>query len=385
MNVRHLATKSFSGGVRQTKQMLYENSPMSVRLSGSSKREETVAISKPIPSKISMSHEINTGKDKLIDSPISCVVFDKNNDMLPLSQIYGYSVANGDSFSEFLPIGVPFSSILEDSETESFMREVAQEMFPLINPNTDLWDIDPHAFYAPYVPLAILSGTITPQVDDDKAYFNPEGTVSVAEFLDSLNAIKFGCNSNASRRKTMDNISDEKDYFNEGYNSCLRGISSPFFNLYTREELTKPITRLELAYITVICWDEFLDKFNAVHCGTYYLGINADWEHPAEYLSEFEDGYGYKVSKVSYDNDLEVVSLNIHDYKADMSMTEYKKSLQYGLSAIPLPMYMSMVELDRLHAFWFNNRLDPMKEVSRAELCYFITMIAKTFTMTYIR
>ena len=92
------------------------------------------------------------------------------------------------------------------------------------------------------------------------SYFNPDGTVSVAEFLDGLNAIKFGCISNISRKKTLDRISDENDYFNDGYQDCVRGISSPFFNLYTRKELLEPITRIELAYITVICWNQFLEK-----------------------------------------------------------------------------------------------------------------------------
>ena len=44
-----------------------------------------------------------------------------------------------------------------------------------------------------------------------------------------LNAIR---NANRVRKKALDNLSNEEDYFNEGYNSCLAGISSPFFNLY---------------------------------------------------------------------------------------------------------------------------------------------------------
>ena len=322
----------------------------------------------------------------LVESPLGDIVADKKtDDILPLSKIYDFEVKAGSELSKTLPVGINFDDLIENDDINQFMRDTAESMFPNINPNTGVKDINREDFYTPYIPLVVLTGAMTPQIKNELTYFNPSGTVSVAEFLDGLNSIKFGCNSNVRRKKTLDRISDENDYFNEGYQDCVRGISSPFFNLYTREELTKPITRLELAYITVICWTQFIEKFNNLYGGSFYLGITFDWEVPAEVLSDYEDGFDYKVSKISIDENYEVISLNVKDYLAGKTMTEYKQDLQDGVCAIPMPMFMSMLVLGVLDLFYYEyNRLDPLKEVSRGELTYFLSKLAKLFPTKYI-
>ena len=261
-------------------------------------------------------------------------------------------------------------------------------MFPNENPKTKRNDINDDAYYTPYIPLVVLTGVMLPQLDDvNRVFFNPEGTVSVAEFLDSLNAIKFGANSNISRKKTIDNISNEDDYFNEGYQACLRGVSSPFFNLYRRDELLKPITRIEVAYLTVICWESFINKYNNIYGNSYYMGINFDWEHPFNEVKKYIDGQDYKVTKVVIDKDFDVVSLNIKDYKGNRTMSAYKQDIKNGVSAIPLPMYMSMLELGIVNLFNYKEintlRLSPLKELSRGELCYFVNQLARLFNTKY--
>ena len=85
------------------------------------------------------------------------------------------------------------------------------------------------------------------------------------------------------------------------------------------------------------------------------------------------------------DKDYDVISLNIKDYKSDRAMSEYKEDLLRGISPIPLPMFMSLIELDLLNLFYYESRcLDPLKEVSRGELCYFLNNLAKLFPMKYI-
>jgi hypothetical protein len=67
-------------------------------------------------------------------------------------------------------------------------------------------------------------------------------------------------------------------------------------------------------------------------------------------------------------------------------MTEYLEDLKNGVSPIPLPMYMSMLELHILDLFKYeNNRLDPLKEVSRGELSYFLSKLAKLFPTKYLK
>ena len=255
-------------------------------------------------------------------------------------------------------------------ENNEAMQNLACKMFD---------DVSRNRSYTPYIPIIVNSGCIIAQQKDDKAMFNEEGTISIADFLDGINAIYMGPNSNVARSVSLDNISTTEDYFNEGYKACIRGISSPFFNLYQRKELLEPITRLELAYITVLCWDQFLNKFNNLYGGEYYLGLSFDWEAPNRVLSFFRDGYDYKVSQTIISTEYDAASLNIKDYKpTELSMTDYKMGLKEGQYAIPMPMFMSLLELSEMGLFSFPlDRLDPLKEVSRGEFCYFIYQLAK--------
>jgi hypothetical protein len=389
MNIRHLVTKGFSDDIQIKRSVVYHGTPITINLiediNNSSKSTEEIDFNKKMPDELNVIDSLKEGKKSVIDSPIGEIV-EQNGDILPLSSIYDFSVNRNSELSKVLPIGATFDDIFESPDVQGYMTGVAQKLFPNVNPNTHRADIDATRYYVPYIPLVSLTGCIPPQNEDSSAFFNPEGTLSIAEFLDSINSIKYGCNSNNHRKKTLDNISTESDYFNEGYQSCIRGAYSPFFNLYTREELLKPITRLELAYIIVICWEPFIEKFNNIYGGNYYLGVNFDWEVPDELLSDFEDGFDYKVSKVSIDDEYDVISLNIKDYKSDRTMTEYFEDIKNGVAPIPLPMYMSMIELHILDLFKYeDNRLDPLKEVSRGELSYFLSRLAKLFPTRYIK
>lgn len=386
MNLRHLATKGFDSDIVIRRSIVYPGSKLSIGIThvadkaANGGHEDTIQFNKAMPDNISLSPSLQYGKELLLSSPIQEVISREGGDVYSLSACYDYVVPADSLLSSAVGEGVPFDTIFESEVTKAGMVDIASEMFPNINPNTGKSDIDPDSFYAPYVPLVTLTGCMTPQVKDDVVFFNPDGVVTVAEFLDGLNAIKYGCNANNMRRKTLDNISTERDYFNEGYNSALRGISSPFFNLYTRAELMTPITRLELAYITVICWSQFMDKYNSLYGGSYYLGITFDWEVPHDILSRYEDGFDYKVSRYSVSEEHDVISLDIKDYRSDRTMEEYREALLRGVAAIPLPMFMSMLELGVLDLFMYENRrLDPLKEVSRGELCYFLARIAKHF------
>lgn len=388
MNICHLVTKGFDGDMTVRRSITYNGTPLTVGVThtlSNDVKEETVEFNKSLPDEVNAVKSLNDGKQELIDSPIGSII-NSNGNILPLSSIYDYHVTPSDPLSAALPVGADFDTLAEDKTTKEFLRDVAEQLFPHINPNTQASDISRDAYYTPYIPLVALTGCIPPQIKDGDAYFNPLGVVTVAEFLDALNSIKYGCNANNHRKKTLDNISVDTDYFNEGYQSCIRGISSPFFNLYTREELMKPITRLELAYITVICWSQFIDKFNNLYGGSFYLGINFDWELPSDILSGYKDGFDYKVSKISIDEEYDIVSLDVKDYKSDRTMEEYKEDMHSGVSAIPMPMFMSMLELGILDLFNYeDNNLNPLKEVSRGELCYFLTKLAKLFPTRYMK
>lgn len=147
----------------------------------------------------------------------------------------------------------------------------------------------------------------------------------------------------------------------------------------------QPITRIELAYITVLCWTRFVDKYNNLYGNAYDLGVNVDWYSPGTVLEHYTDGFDYKVSCIRLDKEHNIISLNIKDYKSDRSMTEYKADLRNGKTPIPLPMLMSLVELGAIGVWHFDKSLNPLSEVTRGELCYFYAKLANLFPTKYIK
>lgn len=311
---------------------------------------------------------------------------------IPLSQQFdfkaGQSFNNYDDNQMLLDCGIEEGYTLWDAlhneEYKELLKSVAERLFPNTNPLTNKNDLE-GVSHPEYIPLVLGSGSMYPQYEKGKAYFNPEGSITVSEFLDSLVAIKVGRTSGENVKKSLDGMSDKGDFYNEGYNNMLKVLSSPFYRLYTREELMRPITRLDLAYLTVVCWEEFTTKFDALYSGRYDLGVNVNWNTPQRYAHNFEDGTDYRVFKKCFNTEYgDIIDINVGNYKGDSSMTDFKQSIQNGSRGIPLPMFMSLFELHALDLFPFNGRLDPLKEVSREELCIFLVKLAKVFSSKFI-
>lgn len=369
MIFRHQVTKGFDWGL-VSRSMLIENSIILTKLErkyGSVDRlDYSSEIIKSFPDSISLNINTEPIRDLLVsNTKLASILVNENSDINSLDSIFKNKDAD---------------SVLADENIDIELRKTAAKMFSNINPLTQERDVFKSSKYSSFIPIVTITGTFPPQQDSDgNSLFNPSGTVTVAEFLDSLNAIKFRSSSSLGRKKSIDNISNEKDYFNEGYTSCLDGYSSYFYNLYTRKELMEPITRLELAYITVLCWSSFINKFGKVHSGSYKLGLTFDWlNYASELLNDFEDGFDYRVTQRLLD-DGQIISVNIKDYMNSKGISDLKQSIKDGINAIPYPMFMSLLELYNLGVFYFDSsRLEPIKEVSRGELSYFIVKIAST-------
>lgn len=316
MHIRHTAKKSF-GKVDITKAIIYYNVPMYIQLRGNVSSSFFIASEK-------------LGVDKK-----------------PLAQLTDI-----------------------DLSTQEYIS-TAKKMFPDINPNTGDVDVTGNEFYADLIPKSIVSNIITPQVTENgTAFFNGEGTITIAEVLDGINSIESSSNSDEAKHLSLDNVSTEADYFNEGYNKCCWGYSSPFFNLYTREELLHPITRIELAYIVVMCSGLFSSIFDK----QYEMGITFDWLRPRKVISEFDDWNKYNISLITIDDS---PKFDIREYRNNRTMENYLLDIKSGKSAIPLPMIMSLVELGVQGLFYFADyMLNPMKQVSRGEVAYLLTKIA---------
>ena len=385
MDIRHLATKGFGNDIKIRKTQVVPELPILIDLGRrdlSIEADPDGDFNQSMPMEINSIASLTQAKKDLLNGNLKDVVSEDGSTIKPLSKMFGYTVGDSDIFNKSgIDVGTKFTTLFENEGLKGYLKNTAQKMFPNIHPETNAPDIDPFRFYTPYIPLVALSGSLPPQTKYNNAYFNPEGSVTLAEFLDSLNAIKYGCNSDIARMQTLDNVSTKYDYFNEGYQSCIRGVSSPFFNLYRREELLRPVTRLEVAYIIVICWRPFIEKFNNLYGGDYYLGLSFDWLYPNDILNQYIDGKDYKISKYVIDSEYDVISLNIKDYKSyDRTMAEYIEAINSGEAAIPLPAYMSMLELGVLNFFLYEDKyLHPCREVSRGELSYLLTQLAINF------
>lgn len=324
-------------------------------------------------------------------NPLGTIVLKDNSEFIPLSRIYNYTLDSRTQLSQIpeLKIGTSFRDIVSIPVLDDYLRGIATDMFNKENPLTKTVDVPYDAFYTPTIPLIVGTNTMVVQEKDDVHYFNPNGVVPIAELLDGFTAIKFGANSNRERKESLDKVSNVNDYFNEGYQECVNGYSSPFYNLYTKEELLQPVTRLELAYITVLCWRRFLEKYDALFGGAFELGINFDWLHPADVASMFKDIESYNIGVLR--NETGAVRLNIKDYLVQssgekLSMKNYLKLVKNGKAPIPLPMIMSLIELGVLDLFYFEGGyLNPLREVSRGEMSYFLTKLADNFSIKYTR
>lgn len=309
--------------------------------------------------------DINNAISKLKASPIGGIFADGCS----LYDISKFTVVEDGCLSDVLPVGTGFWDIFESSDVNDMLSDLSELMFP------DEYGIK-NMSYTPYIALSVLSKAILPSVSNGSTVFNPEGSVSIADFLFGVASV-FGITE--CTKDSVDCISHKDDYFNAGYNSCLMGYSSPFFNLYKRDELFQPILRCELSYITVLCFSKFIERFGNVYGNKFYLGITFDWEHPKEILSKYSDGFDYKVSKVPSDLEYsESISTSIKEYKNGVLISDYKSFLKSGVSSIPLPMFMSLIELGEIGIFCLeDSNIEPLREVSRGELCYFLANLAR--------
>lgn len=383
MRKRYLVSKTFDHGV-VTQAVIYKGMTLSkgiLNRYGDTVQESVPAIFlKNVPTQVSLNCDI-----------VSAKAFFEGNDKLS-----ALVLTEGDcgfrNLSEQCRGGVLSDMINSDDSLRKSLSDLSVSMFHKVNPKTGSEDIKHSDVFAPYIPFVVVSGALPPQLDfSSSTYFNPKGTVDVARALDSLNAISEGFASNKSRKLSLDYVSNDTDFFNEGYNKCLDTVASPFFRLFSRSELLTPITMAELCYLIVVCFKPFREVYGSVNGYSSVLknnmGIALDWEHPKkilkEYRQKFSDLSDYVVTRCSVDtytkddNVKSVLDINIKSYLNGRTMTDFRSDLLSGKSALPLPYLMSMLEL--INAGILNvsgKELAPLREVSRGEFSQILVALA---------
>lgn len=287
--------------------------------------------------------------------------------------------------------GTGFWDLINDVQVRNRLDAEAESLFPHINPNTRNKDVQSGTYYSYMIPIVTATGVVPPQQDEKgRYYFNPNGVVSRADFIDMLNAIKYGSNQHSKHKTSLDRVVRQEDFFSAGYDALVRGYSSPLYKLYTKRELMSPITRAELAYITVVCWKEFT-KDIPLRGGRIPVGVHVDWEQPKIYMRKFSDASKLRIArkrsdKIELDKDVQSMLLtDIKPYRGNRSMTEFIKQIRSGNALLPLPMFMALVELDYMGMFYFANKeIAPVREVSRGEITFFIMNLAKNFPQKFV-
>lgn len=302
--------------------------------------------------------------------------------IIPLSSQFGFKAVEGNNK------GVTLVDYLKREDVSSKLSKMASEVFCEVNPLTKSVDVKGDEYYSKYIPLAIQSGVMHPQTEGDKSYFNPNGAVTVVEFLASLGNTFTDPDTigEVETDQSIDSVATSEDYFIKGYNACLSDMSSPFFGLYKRCELEMEITRAELAYIIVTCWGHFERRLEKVYGGRYTVGVNTDWNKPAKFASKFKDIKHYKIIKrnISF-SDETVLDINIQDY-LEGNFKNYIKDTKAGLRGLALPLVCSLLELNILDLFPFEDGLlAPLKTVTRGELSYFLCRLASAFATPYYK
>ena len=309
------------------------------------------------------------GLTLFLESDLSALLFDENDDLNTLYKVFLEAKKNeGLLISIAHNDKVKLLDILRMSPIKEDMQEVISNTFVETNPYTGLKDTQINAFYSVYVPLIFFCKVIPPQLEDNKLYFNAEGSITIAEVLDSINAIFYEYNSFKNRKTTLDGVSIETDFFNAGYNLLLDSYTNPFYNLYSRYELLRPITRVELAYILVCCLSIYKQLFGGLVCEDYTLGNSFNWLQAEEIQSNYEDGFSYEL-ELKYDESS--FSIDLKDYKGSKFLTDFLEEIKRGTSKLPIPLYMSLLEIGEQDLFYFQDfKLEPLNEVTRGELCY---------------
>lgn len=264
-------------------------------------------------------------------------------------------------------------SKLSNEDIVAPLCKLAEDCFSLINPNTGEKDLIAGGYYNHLVPLVVGLDIVPTQVDEsNNLYFNPNGSLSRAEFIAMLGKLVY---TSEKERVSIDGVSRPGDYFNKSYNSIVSTFSNPLFRFYTRRELVEPITRCELAYILVVCWKEFRHKLPLVG-GRYRLGVNVDWSTPEVYKRNFMDADSLGIG-IEYIDGCNVANIDIRDYRCNEKLGDYLGSMKENRVNLPLPYFMSMVELDVLGLFKYGGLLAPLREVSRGEVTYTLVELSK--------
>jgi hypothetical protein len=333
----------------------------------------------------------------------SMLTLDQQCNLDPLSMLgikYGesfhsskYNTKSLESLPQGVNKGATILDIVSNPRIQSQVNEAVKRAFPYTNPNTGKPDFTGNEWYAKYVGLGVASGMIGGRSIDAKLFFDGTAEVTRAEFLKMLYFCAAGRDGEYKYGDTLDKASidgivTKTDWYRQAYNYFVVTSASPLYGLYRKEELAKPITRAEMAYITARCW-RLWGGIEANSNSKYRTGYFADWSKPEAYKNIFSDlqiDVETKYITSVVENETGVVgsskriSSNLKDYLNGRSVSKVVSDTSVNKSSLPLPLYMSIFELNKrgiINGFG-NGQVGALKTLTRAEALTVVFNISKT-------
>ena len=309
------------------------------------------------------------GLNALLNTELEPILFDDNDKFNTVWGLFESANENQGLMKALNRNATDLLSVLDSEHITEELKGVTKIVFPRKNKETGLKDAPLNAYYSVYIPLALYCRLIVPQLDSqNRLYFNATGTVTVAEFFDSFNALFEGYNSDINKHTSLDNISFEDDYFNQGYNRIVSNFDNPIYKLYSRAEFVRPITRVEVAYILLFGLN-LLDNINDSYINSdYNVGYSFDWlADTQQFLSAYEDCENLQVC-VKQEKDRN--PFDIKTYLGESTLYEYLDQVKQGHKYIALPLITSLLEMCNSDIMYALTDLRPLEELSRGELVY---------------
>ena len=265
-----------------------------------------------------------------------------------------------------------------DGFTERFNQNFRQPIPPSYTPSKNAST----SLYGLCRNMCLISGTLplTLATGDTKdgLEWAADSVVTVSEFLDSLWAMLYG--------------QGEKPVDGYGKMYCRNDL-----NQYTESDYHHAVTRAEIAYITVMCWEGFSSVWSASQATG---GIKADWTTAESYLPYFADMHGWRLLELyrgipTYENEgsatMRIISHKLSDYMfADKTVCEHLERMN-KLKMLSVPMFMCLVELFKANVLRCvlvasdTVALRPFGTMTRGELAVFLVKLAEYIAKERIR
>lgn len=315
------------------------------------------------------------GLNALLNTELEPILFDDNDKFNTVWGLFESANKNQGLMKALNRNATDLLSVLDNQHIASELKEVTKIVFPRKNIETGLKDAPLNAYYSVYIPLALYCRLIVPQLDSqNRLYFNATGEVTVADFFDSYNALYEGYNSDLNKHTSLDEMSYENDYFNQGYNRIVNTYDNPIYALYSRAEFVRPIMRVEVAYILLFGLQLFdTNKDNYINSG-YKAGYSFDWvTDTLQYLQEYTD---CKDLQVCVKQEKDRNPFDIKTYLGENTLYEYLDQVKTGHKYIALPLIASLLEMCNHDIMYALTNLNPFMSLSRGELVYIMFKVS---------